>query len=31
MFPDSHKVAAGGRVFQCSDAVGYWDGEESRA
>lgn len=30
-YPDSDKVAAGGRVFRRSDAVGYWDGEESGA
>lgn len=30
-YPDSDKVAAGGRVFRRADAVGYWDGEESRA
>jgi uncharacterized cupin superfamily protein len=31
MYPDSDKVAAGGRVFRRSAAVDYWDGEESRA
>ena len=30
-YPDSDKIAAGGRVFQRADVVGYWDGEESRA
>jgi uncharacterized cupin superfamily protein len=30
-YPDSDKVAAGGRVFRRADAVDYWDGEESRA
>jgi uncharacterized cupin superfamily protein len=30
-YPDSDKVAAGGRCFRRSDAVDYWDGEESRA
>lgn len=30
-YPDSDKVAAGGRVFRRGDAVGYWDGEESGA
>jgi uncharacterized cupin superfamily protein len=30
-YPDSDKVAAGGHVFRRADAVGYWDGEESRA
>lgn len=30
-YPDSDKVAAGGCVFRRVDAVGYWDGEESRA
>ena len=31
VYPDSDKVAAGGRVFRRTDAVDYWDGEESRA
>jgi uncharacterized cupin superfamily protein len=31
VYPDSDKVAAGGRVFRRADAVGYWDGEESGA
>jgi uncharacterized cupin superfamily protein len=31
VYPDSDKVAAGGRVFRRADAVDYWDGEESRA
>ena len=30
-YPDSDKVAAGGRVFRRTDAVSYWDGEESHA
>jgi uncharacterized cupin superfamily protein len=30
-YPDSDKVAAGGRVFRRADAVDYWDGEESGA
>ena len=30
-YPDSDKVTGGGRVFRRSDAVGYWDGEESGA
>jgi uncharacterized cupin superfamily protein len=30
-YVDSDKVGAGGRVFRRADAVGYWDGEESRA
>jgi uncharacterized cupin superfamily protein len=30
-YPDSDKVAAGGRVFRRADAVSYWDGEESHA
>lgn len=30
-YPDSDKVAAGGRVFRRSDAVDYWDGEISGA
>ncbi|HKD95729.1 MAG TPA: cupin domain-containing protein [Gaiellaceae bacterium] len=30
-YPDSDKVTGGGKVFQRGDAVGYWDGEESRA
>jgi len=30
-YPDSDKVAAGGRMFRRTDAVDYWDGEESRA
>jgi uncharacterized cupin superfamily protein len=31
VYPDSDKVAAGGRVFRRADAVDYWDGEEPRA
>ena len=31
VYPDSDKVAAGGRVFRRADAVDYWDGEESGA
>jgi uncharacterized cupin superfamily protein len=30
-YPDSDKVAAGGRVFRRGDAVDYWEGEESGA
>jgi uncharacterized cupin superfamily protein len=30
-YPDSDKVAAGGRVFRRADAVDYWDGEQSKA
>jgi uncharacterized cupin superfamily protein len=30
-YPDSDKVAAGGRAFRRADAVGYWHGEESGA
>jgi len=30
-YPDSDKVTGGGRVFRRSDAVDYWNGEESRA
>lgn len=30
-YPDSDKVAAGGRVFRRADAVDYWDGEEPGA
>ncbi len=30
VYPDSDKIAAGGRVFRRSDAVDYWDGETSR-
>ena len=30
-YPDSDKVSGGGRLFRRSDAVGYWDGEESGA
>ena len=30
-YPDSDKITGGGRVFRRGDAVGYWDGEESRA
>ena len=31
IYPDSGKVGAGGHVFRRTDAVDYWDGEESRA
>jgi uncharacterized cupin superfamily protein len=31
VYPDSGKVGAGGGVFRRTDAVDYWDGEESRA
>jgi uncharacterized cupin superfamily protein len=30
-YPDSDKVAAGGRVFRRGEAVDYWEGEESGA
>jgi uncharacterized cupin superfamily protein len=30
-YPDSDKVTGGGRVFRRSDAVDYWDGEQSGA
>ena len=31
IYPDSGKVGAGGHVFRRTDAVDYWDGEESGA
>jgi uncharacterized cupin superfamily protein len=30
-YPDSDKIAAGGRMFRRADAVGYWYGEKSGA
>jgi uncharacterized cupin superfamily protein len=30
-YPDSDKVTGGGRVYRRTDAVGYWDGEQSGA